>query len=154
MDMGAHAVHLLASLFGDADKVWAHIANHAGVYPAVDDFGIAHVVFSSGVQACIEAAWIHQGGPDGLEVHGSDGAIWKTADGYVLGKPGQQPVPVEALAEQPTRVDRLVAAIRGELSEAELAEDLAACIAAVRITVAAYRASERGSWVELAAQPA
>jgi len=50
---------------------------------------------------------------------------------------------------RPTRVDRLVAAIRGELTAEELDSDLAACIDAVRIMEAAYRSSSTGHWASV-----
>jgi predicted dehydrogenase len=146
MDMGAHAVHLLAHLCGPAKKVSAVIANRSGIYKAVDDHGIAQIEFASGVLGTVEAAWIHQGGPGGLEVHGSEGAVWHQGGTYVTGKPGQDAKPVEAAAEKPKTVDRLVAAIRGEIGVGELAEDLVACQQAVAMMAAAYASNRSGKW--------
>jgi predicted dehydrogenase len=56
-------------------------------------------------------------------------------------------VPVTAAAEKPTRVDRLVAVIRGEIPEAELQADLAAILDSVAIMAAAYKSSRTGKWV-------
>lgn len=148
MDMGTHAIHLLRTLFGPVQKVWADIGNHSGIYPQVDDYGVAHLRFVSGVQGRVEAAWTQTGGVGGLTVIGSEGAIWNTVEGYVFGKPGHAPekiTPADALAN---RVDRLVKIIRGEISAAELNADLAAIIDAVAIMEAAYRSASSGNWVD------
>ncbi|HYE06351.1 MAG TPA: Gfo/Idh/MocA family oxidoreductase [Planctomycetota bacterium] len=151
MDMGTHAVHLLRSLFGPATEVWATIGNRCGAYPRVDDFGIAQITFASGVLGTVEAGWIHQGGPGGLEIQGSKGAVWDVpGKGYHFGKPGSEAQPVQALDEAPKTVDRLVAAIQKKLSAAELKADLEACMDSVAIMEAAYQASQGGSWVKVA----
>ena len=41
MDMGTHAVHRLISVLGPVEKVMVTIGNAAGIYPDVDDHGIA-----------------------------------------------------------------------------------------------------------------
>jgi predicted dehydrogenase len=147
MDLGTHVVHLLATLFGDVTRVWATVDNKSGAYPDVDDFGIAHLEFASGVLGTLEANWVHRG-PDGLEVHGSQGSIWlEPGVGYVLGRSGQEPRPIPALVSRPNRVDRLVAIIRGELDAQELQRDLEASLTAVRVIEAAYRSSRTGSWI-------
>jgi len=153
MDMGAHAVHLLAHLCGPAKRAWAVVANRSGIYKTVDDHGIAQIEYASGVLGTVEAAWIHQGGPGGLEVHGSEGAIWQQGGTYVFGKPGQDAQPITALPDKPKTVDRLVAAIRGELTAAELAEDLVACQQAVAVMAAAYAAKTTGKWMPVAKGP-
>ena len=68
MDMGTHALHLVRTLFGPVKEVWAEIGNHSGIYPTVDDFGIAQLRFASGVLGTVEAAWTQTGGIGGLEV--------------------------------------------------------------------------------------
>ena len=40
LDMGTHGIQLLRLLFGPVTHAFAEIRNEAGVYPAVDDFGI------------------------------------------------------------------------------------------------------------------
>jgi predicted dehydrogenase len=57
MDMGTHAVHLLRTLFGPVREVWATISNQSGIYAAVDDFGVAHLRFPTGILGTVEAAW-------------------------------------------------------------------------------------------------
>ncbi len=147
MDMGTHAVHLLRTFFGPVSKVWAMIGNEAGVYPEVDDFGTAHLLFESGVRATVEAAWTQTGGIGGLEITGSEKSLWHNGTHYVVGKPGERPEALVPSRERPTRIDRLIALVRGEISEAEWRADLKACMDAVSIMTAAYRSSESGSWV-------
>lgn len=150
MDMGAHAVHLLSHLCGPATKAWGVVKNRSGIYGKVDDHGISQIEFANGVLGTVEAAWIHQGGPGGLEVQGSNGAVWQEGGTYVWGKPGQKAEQVVALPDAPTRVDRLIAAIRGELSAAELAEDVVACQQAVAVMAATYKAGSTGKWQPVA----
>lgn len=146
MDMGTHAVHLLRHLFGPVAEVSAVIANRCGAYPAVDDHGLAWLRFQSGVLGTVEAAWIHNGGPTGLEIAGDQLALWHDGKRYVTGKPGQEAQPLPATPGAPDRVDRLVAAIRGQLSAADLAADLAACLDSVAIMEAAYVSAKAGGW--------
>lgn len=150
MDMGTHAVHLVRTLFGPVTEVWATIRNEAGIYPAVDDFGVAHLRFASGVLGTVEAAWTQTGGIGGLEIVGATAALWNDGKQYVTGKPGTVPVAVKPLAEQPTRMDRLVAATLGQISEGELQADLEAALDAVAIMDAAYKSGQTGRWVKVA----
>ncbi len=146
MDMGTHAIHLVRTLFGPVDQVWAAIANHSGIYPSADDYGLAQLRFESGILGTVEAAWTQTGGIGGLEITGSERTLWNTGDGYVIGGPDCETETIEPIEGRPTRMDRLVAAIRGELSAEELAADLAATRDTVAIMEAAYRASNSGSW--------
>ncbi|MBC8041705.1 MAG: Gfo/Idh/MocA family oxidoreductase [Opitutaceae bacterium] len=154
MDMGTHAVHLARTLFGPVTEAFAIIGNHSGEYPGTDDFGIAQLKFASGVIGTIEAAWTQTGGIGGLEIVGSKRSLWNTPVGYVIGSPQETPKPLEKTqADVPTRVDRLVATIRGELTTEERAADLAACLDAVAIMDACYASSRAhsggsgGGWV-------
>jgi predicted dehydrogenase len=144
MDMGTHALHLVRTLFGPVKEVWAEIGNHSGQYPAVDDYGIAQMRFASGVLGTIEAAWTQTGGLEGLEVVGSEKTIWNTAEGYVITGSKE---PIAPLAEEPTRIDRLVAVIQGKIDAAALRADLDATLDTVAIMGAAYQAAKKGSWV-------
>jgi predicted dehydrogenase len=146
MDMGTHAVHLLRTLLGPVTEVWADVRNMTGIYVAVDDFGIAHLKFASGVMGTVEAAWIQTGGLGGLEICGAQKAIWNTGKEYVVGTPGEEPVPLAPLPERPTRIDRLIAVILGQVSDQELADDLAAILDSVLIMVAIYKSSKSGVW--------
>jgi len=151
MDVGSHAVHLLRRLFGPVEAVWATIGNQAGTYPEVDDFGIAHLRFATGVLGTVEAAWTQTGGLDGLEIVGSHEALWKTPEGYVRGRPGVAPQALETTGVGgPTRIDRLVAVIRGEIPAAELADDLAATMDCVSIVEACYASAKSGRWENVA----
>lgn len=151
MDMGTHAIHLLRTLFGPVTEVWATIRNEAGIYPTCDDFGVAHLRFASGILGTVEAAWTQTGGVGGLEVVGASQSLWNSSEGYRIGKPGADPAALAPAAEKPTRVDRLVAAIRHELPAAELQADLAAILDSVAIMAAAYRSAKLGKWVPVAA---
>ncbi len=150
MDLGTHAVHLLTTLFGPVDEVWAQIANYSGVYPAVDDYGVILMRFANGILGRAEAAWTQTGGVKGLSVFGDRAAIWPTAEGYRIGEPERESIVLDRVTpERPKHVDRLVALIRGELSESELKLDLTATCRAVAIIEAAYHSSETGGWVRV-----
>jgi predicted dehydrogenase len=149
MDMGTHAVHLLRTLFGPVAEVWATVRNESGIYPACDDFGVAHFRFQSGVFGTVEAAWTQTGGIGGLEIVGSAQSLWHTGKEYVTGSPKDSPLPVAPLTDRPKTVDRLVAVIRGEVSEAELQVDLAAILDSVAIMEAAYKSARTGKWVKV-----
>lgn len=147
MDMGTHAIHALISLFGEVTEVWAEVRNVSGVYPKCDDMGVAHLRFASGVSGTVEAGWTHTGAGNGLEVVGARAALWPTPQGYVMGAPKTAAVALTLDAPaRPTRMDRLVAAIKGELTPVELAADLVATRAAVRVMSAAYAAAASGRW--------
>ncbi len=146
IDLGTHALHLLRLLFGPADKVWAQAGNESGNYPEVEDYATVHLRFANGARGLMETSWTHTGGLNGLEITGSKKSLWNTADGYVTGAPGETPVPVPPGEGSPTRVDRLVAAVRGEVGEAERQADLAATMDAVAIVEAAYRSAKSGAW--------
>lgn len=149
MDMGTHAVHLLRTLLGPVTEVWATLGNQSGIYPAVDDFGIAHLRFASGVLGTVEAAWTQTGGIGGLEVVGPDKALWNTGKDYVIGAPKQEPTPLASLPARPVSVDRLVATILGQVSDEELAGDLSAILDSVAILEAAYASGRCGKWVKV-----
>lgn len=147
MDMGTHAIHLARSIFGPVREVSALIENHSGQYPAVDDCGIAQLRFASGVIGTIEAGWTQTGGIGGLEAVGSEKTLWHNGKNYVVGAPGKPPedlVPGEA---QPTRVDRLVAVLRGEIPASDLKKDLEAILDSVAIMEACYASAKAGKWV-------
>jgi predicted dehydrogenase len=151
MDMGAHAVHLLRSLFGRVAAVQAVLGNHAGNYPQVDDWGIATLRFASGVIGTVEAAWTQTGGIGGLEIVGSEASLWNTPEGYVIGGPGRKAEPVQAAADvRPATMDRLVALVRGQLDAAEVAADLSASLDEAAIMEAVYTAARSGAWAEVA----
>ena len=150
MDMGTHAVHAIRTLLGPVDRVWAQISNVSGEYPDVDDYGIAHLDFASGAAGVVEASWVQTGGITGLEITGSKATVYRLPDrSYVWAEPKQTPKPVEPAEPKPTQVARLVAAINGELTEDELAHDLAAAADAVAIMEACYQSSQSGSWVDV-----
>ena len=147
MDLGTHGVHLLRTLLGPVEKVWATAENHSGVYPATDDYGLILLKFRSGVLGRVEAAWTQTGGSNGLTVIGSQGAVWNTPQGYVMGRPRLTPEPLPTVPALPDRVDRLVAMIRGEIPCTALQADFEAVCDSVTILDAAYRSAQSGEWV-------
>ena len=56
---------------------------------------------------------------------------------------------VEEAPALPTRVERLLAAVRGEISREELNEDLQCAADAVAIIEACYASSNSGAWVNV-----
>ena len=150
MDMGAHAAHLVRTIFGPVESVVARIDNVSGIYSEVDDSGTAMLRFASGVLGTIEASWVQTGGIGGLEVTGSEGTLYNDPQqGYIITAPGKEAVAVETGVAKPTRVDRLVAVIDGSFNDEELASDLQCAADAVGIIEAAYRSSEENSWVDV-----
>ncbi len=150
MDVGAHAVHLARTLFGPVTEVWAEIGNHTGIYPACDDYGIAHLRFASSVLGTIEASWTQTGGENGLEIIGAKKSLWQVGRDYVTGRHGQgDPQPLAPGTGRPAQIDRLVAAIRGELTAAELQSDLTACLDSVAIMEACYASAKSGRWTRV-----
>ncbi|MEO0964223.1 MAG: Gfo/Idh/MocA family oxidoreductase [Planctomycetota bacterium] len=148
MDMGSHAVHLLRLMFGPVESVWATTANLSGVYPAVDDWGVIEMRFASGVVGRAEAGWVMPASPGGLEVVGETGTLRvDNGAGEVLRLPqDREQLAIDSGTERPSRVHRLVAAVRGELDAGEMADDLAAALDEVAIMAAAYRSAESGGW--------
>ena len=144
LDLGTHAVHLLRTLFGPVTRVQAVVTNRSGTYATVDDFGMAWLHFSSGIIGTVEANWIQQGGPAGLEIMGTKLGLWQENGKYVVGKPGSPAEEVAAATAQPATVDRLVAAVQGKLTPAEIATDIDCCVDAVTIMEAIYAAGKSG----------
>lgn len=138
LDLGTHAFHLVRTLFGAGRVVWAHVRNHSGVYPRVDDAGTAVLELDSGAVATVEASWIRQGGVNGLEIQTDRGALVPSGEGFSFHAPGQPAREVPPGDPRPTRMDRLVAAIRGEVPAADLQADLDAIADAVRWMADAY----------------
>jgi predicted dehydrogenase len=149
LDLGTHAVHLLRTLFGPVREVWATAGNQSGIYTAVDDFGISHMRFASGVLGTVEAAWTQTGGIGGLEITGSDGTLHSTGKQYVVSAPGKESAPVEPAAAKPDRIERLLAVVRGEVGEDELRADLTAAIDSVSIIEAMYASATSGRWTKV-----
>lgn len=148
LDMGTHAVHLLRHIGGPVKEVWCTTANLSGVYPKVDDYGVIEIRFASGVIGRVEAGWVFTGAPGGLEVIGSKASVFD-ANGLKIGAPGKPAEPVPNADARPDRIQRLLALTKGELSPEEVANDLAACLDAVRIMAAAYESAKTGTWTAL-----
>lgn len=147
MDMGTHAIHLARTLFGPVLDVWATIENHSGNYPTVDDFGIAHLRFASGIMGTIEAGWTQTGGLGGLEVVGTEKTLWHDGQHYIYGAPNQPAKELPPGLAAPTRVDRLIAVLRGEIPQQDLHKDLEAILDSVAIMEACYASSQSGNRV-------
>lgn len=150
MDMGTHAVHLVRSLFGPVVRAFARIVNVSGIYSSVDDSGIALLQFESGLLCTVEAAWVQTGGFSGLEITGSEATLYSDpALGMAYNSPGKEPKVVELGEERPSRVERLLASIRGTISREELDADLVCAADAVAIMDACYESSRSERWVEV-----
>ncbi len=148
MDMGTHAVHRLISVLGPVAEAMAIIGNASGIYPDVDDHGVAWLRFVNGALGTVEGSWVQTGGMGGFEIVGSEGTIFEHPErGMLLGRSREEPVEVAAGEARPTTVDRLVATIRGELTREELNADLLCAIDAVAAMDACYASSESGGWV-------
>jgi predicted dehydrogenase len=150
MDMGTHAVHLLRTLLGPVTQVFATISNVSGIYSDVDDNGTALLRFENGCLGTVEASWVQRGGPKGLEITGRDGVLYEDVEqGYVTAVSRNKVVPVAAGEDKPTRIDRLIAAIEGNISAEELEADLRCAVDAVAIMEACYQSNESGTWVDV-----
>lgn len=150
LDMGAHALHLLAWLFGPAEQVWATIANHSGLYPDVDDHGTIHLRFPGGMQATAEAGWINIDGPGELAVFGDAASLhaadaYDKVEGHILGA-DRQSRPLTGPPSGPRTVDRLLAAIQGKIPAQELEQELNAAANAAAMMDAAYKSAATGTW--------
>jgi predicted dehydrogenase len=150
MDMGTHAVHLMRTVLGPVEMVFATISNKSGIYTDVDDNGVAIFQFANGCVATIEGSWVQTGGLSGIEVVGSEATLFQHPEhGLVTTVPRRDPEPVAKGEEKPTRVDRLVAAIEGNISKEELDADLTCAADAVAIMEACYQSNESGGWVDV-----
>lgn len=150
MDMGTHAVHLLRTLLGPVERVFATISNAAGIYPDVDDNGLALLRFKNGCLATVEASWVQTGGLSGLEITGSEATLFQhPQQGFVTAAPRKDLVPVPEGQALPTRVDRLVAAIEGSLDREAFEQDLRCAVDAVAVVEACYQSSKAGAWVDV-----
>lgn len=151
MDMGTHAVHRLRSTLGPVTAAQATIGNASGIYPDVDDNGIALLRFANGALGVVEASWVQTGGlGGGFEITGSGGTLFEDpAKGYLIASPGEDPKPVADGKARPTQVDRLVAAITGAIGKDELDADLLCAVDAVAIMEACYESNRTGAWVDV-----
>ncbi len=150
LDMGAHALHLLAWIFGPADEAWATISNRSGVYPELDDDGIMHIRFRNGVLATAEAGWITIDEPGALVICGSSGSlyaadVYEPSTAFIIGADKQRR-PVSCPTSEPKGVGRLLAAMDGRVSKESLAQELDAAAHAAAIMEAAYRSNGTGTW--------
>ena len=150
LDMGAHALHLLAWIFGRAEEIFATISNRSGVYPEVDDFGVIHIRFGNGVLATAEAGWITIDEPGELAIYGNAGSlhaadIHDRADACIIGA-GKERQAVNGPVSGPKGVGRLLAAMAGHIPQAELAQELDAAANAAAMMEAAYRSNRTGMW--------
>ena len=150
LDMGAHAVHLLAWLFGPADQAWATVANHSGIYPAVDDHGVIHIQFSNGVRATAEAGWVNIDKPGELAVFGDAASlhandVYDAVDGFIVGR-DKQTEPLTGPPSGPRAIDRLLAAIDGKVPPDERDAELTAAANAAAIMQAAMQSAVTGAW--------
>ena len=148
LDMGTHAVHLLRLIFGRMVAVQAVINNRSGVYPDVDDYGIALAELADGACAVIEASWVLTAGQRGLEVLGSEGAIYVTDQVQLVrwadGKSSEPEIVTQA-DDEPARIDRLVALREGRIDRATADADLDIYRDTVAVMCAAYESVRTGT---------
>jgi len=149
MDLGTHCVHLLRTYFGPVRRVFASIHSLGGKYPDIDDHAHIQLEFASGARGLVEASWVQTGGINGLEVIGSDGAVWNGGSKYLQKIGNGDAKPLEPLPNQPSRVGRLMQAIHGELTTEELRTEFETAADAVRIMSAAFRSAASGTWQEV-----
>lgn len=150
LDMGAHAMHLLAWLFGPADSVWATISNRSGVYPDIDDFGVMQVAFRNGVTASVQAGWITIDEPGDLVIHGQQASlrardVYDSVQAHIIG-PDKQPQPLTEQPSGPKGIARLLAAMDGAIPADELGRELVAAAQAAAIIQAAYKSNDTDAW--------
>ena len=152
MDMGAHAVHLLRHLLGPAVDVQATLANGSGVYPEVDDYGVATFRFEGGALGRAEASWVqHNGVGGGLEIWGTESGL-----AWVNGKPaavtaGGEPTLLPPGEAQPDRMHRLVAMLDGRIDAEALRADLRASLDEAVMMEAVYLSAASGKVEPVAA---
>ena len=149
LDLGTHSVHYLRSLFGPVTKVWAHVTNLSGNYATVDDYGVIMLQFANGLLGRIEAGWVQQGGPKGIEIFSDTASVYQSDAGLQVDLADKSDLALPELAAQPDRLDRLLAIIDGRLSADAMAEDMQCCVDAVAIMCATYASAEQGSWVDV-----
>lgn len=147
MDLGTHAVHTLRLFLGPVAAVFASTATFGTRYPAVEDTAWIHLKFRSGVQGTAEASWLQTGGINGLEIIGSEGAIWSSPQGLLLGKPGTEPVPVHPVDPVPSRVDRLIEILAGKVPAEALEHDLRIAEECVALIECAQQSAAAGRWI-------
>ncbi|NLB68301.1 MAG: hypothetical protein GX804_01245, partial [Lentisphaerae bacterium] len=86
-------------------------------------------------------------GHGGLEIIGSKKSIWDDK-GLRIGGPDFPQQELAPLDDKPLQVARLIAVVKGELTDAEIDEDLEASRDAVHIMEAAYKSAQTGTWVD------
>ena len=136
--------------FDSADLNWFTRSDLAGG-GAFMDMGTHAVHRLGSALGTVEASWVQTGGQGGgFEITGSEGTLYEDADkGYLVAAPGKDPQPVAEGSERPTQVDRLVAAIKGDLSRQELDADLECAVDAVAVMEACYESNRTGGWVDV-----
>jgi predicted dehydrogenase len=138
--------------FDSADLNWFTKSDLAGG-GAFMDMGTHAVHRLGSALGTVEASWVQTGGQGGgFEITGSEGTLYEDADkGYLVAAPGKDPQPVAEGSERPTQVDRLVAAIKGDLSRQELDADLECAVDAVAVmeACACYESNRTGGWVDV-----
>jgi len=156
LDMGSHALHLLAWLFGPAEEIWATIANRSGAYPGIDDHGIFQVALANGAIATAEAGWIGRGGPGSLEIFGTEGML-RAIDTYdpepdalTLLDKGGEPRHLPVSGGCPRGVARLLAAMEGRVGKEDLAAELEASVDTAAMMEAAYKSNAARTWQPVA----
>lgn len=143
MDLGAHPVYVLASLFGEPKRVSGILTNLYGT--SSDENSVALVEFGDGVIGICETAFVTFGVPDLLEIYGTEGSVFfhgdkilvstKKTDALNLGEKEPAHLP-EALAHPV--IQFLDACIEGKKSPEYL--DVDSGLIMTKIIEAAYAA--------------
>ena len=149
LDLGTHAIHYLAWLFGPGEKVSAMIENQAGLYPDVDDTGRALIKFKNGVLAGVEAGWISHSGTNAFLLTGERGYVQQSGDNLEFTPAGGKAEILPAKEGAPSGVKRLASLLEGKIPEAEWRGDVESFLDAAVIMEACYKSQEEGRCIKI-----
>ncbi|MEM8782230.1 MAG: Gfo/Idh/MocA family oxidoreductase [Planctomycetota bacterium] len=150
IDMGTHAVHWLTYLLGEVREAWGALGNASGEYPEVDDWGVGQLRFDGGAFGRVEASWVRHGGGGPIELWGTEGALVPHGEGWAVKRGGRDAAALPVAADEPARIDRLVAILDDALDPSLHRRAFEAELQAVAIMEAIYRSSESGRWESVA----
>lgn len=73
-DLGCHTVDVMRWFLGPPTSVVAKIQNFSGAYD-IDDQAVAIVEFQGGALGILDVSWVHQAGPNRVEIYGTEGFL-------------------------------------------------------------------------------
>jgi predicted dehydrogenase len=82
-DLGCHTTDLMRWFLGEPASVVAKAQNFSRAYN-IDDQTVALIEFRNGALGILDTSWVHQAGPNPIEIYGTEGFV-----GY-NGRPGDQ----------------------------------------------------------------